>query len=127
MQPEDSFAELMTRLKAGDDTAAAEVLHRFTHRLIGLARLRLGALAAARDDLARSVQADAEEANSWGLLALAEARLGHHPEAYAALARMTWLKAGGGAYPARPMPADLERATASLILDIAFPDDPFAR
>jgi hypothetical protein len=93
----------------------------------GLARLRLGALAAARDDLARSVQADADATDSWGLLAVAEARLGHHPDAYAALGRMTLLKAGGALYPARPMPADLEREASNLILDASFPGDPFAR
>ena len=31
----------MTRLRGGDDRAAAEVFRRFTHRLIGLARSRL--------------------------------------------------------------------------------------
>jgi hypothetical protein len=43
MQPDDSFAGLMARLDAGDNDAAAEVLDRFTHRLIALARLRLDA------------------------------------------------------------------------------------
>jgi len=43
MQPDDSFADVMTRLKAGDDAAAAAVVQRFTHRLIALARLRLDA------------------------------------------------------------------------------------
>lgn len=36
-----SFDDLMTRLRGGDDAAAAEVFRRFTHRLIGLARARL--------------------------------------------------------------------------------------
>ena len=39
--PDRSFDDLMTRLRAGDDAAAAEVFRRFTHRLIGLARSRL--------------------------------------------------------------------------------------
>ena len=39
--PDRSFDDLMTRLRAGDDDAAAEVFRRFTHRLIGLARSRL--------------------------------------------------------------------------------------
>jgi RNA polymerase sigma-70 factor (ECF subfamily) len=43
MQPDDSFADLMACLKAGDNEAAAEVVRRFTHRLIALARLRLDA------------------------------------------------------------------------------------
>jgi RNA polymerase sigma-70 factor, ECF subfamily len=39
--PDLSFENLMTRLRAGDEAAAAEVFRRFTHRLIGLARARL--------------------------------------------------------------------------------------
>ncbi|HVS36487.1 MAG TPA: sigma-70 family RNA polymerase sigma factor [Gemmataceae bacterium] len=39
--PDRSFDDLMTRLRAGDDDAAAEVFRRFTYRLIGLARSRL--------------------------------------------------------------------------------------
>jgi RNA polymerase sigma-70 factor (ECF subfamily) len=41
MGPDDSFDCLMTRLRAGDDDAAAEVFNRFARRLIGLARSRL--------------------------------------------------------------------------------------
>ncbi len=41
MPAEDSFADLMVRLRGGDEAAAAKVFHRFTNRLIGLARLHL--------------------------------------------------------------------------------------
>jgi RNA polymerase sigma-70 factor, ECF subfamily len=41
MTPHDSFADLLIRLRQGDDAAAARVFHRFTHRLIALARVRL--------------------------------------------------------------------------------------
>jgi RNA polymerase sigma-70 factor (ECF subfamily) len=41
MPAEDSFAELMTRLRAGDEDAATQVFSRFTHRLIALARAHL--------------------------------------------------------------------------------------
>ncbi len=41
MPADDSFAELMAHLSAGDQQAAAEVFRRFTRRLIGLARARL--------------------------------------------------------------------------------------
>jgi RNA polymerase sigma-70 factor (ECF subfamily) len=41
MPTDDSFADLMGRLRQGDDTAAASVFHRFAHRLIALARIRL--------------------------------------------------------------------------------------
>jgi RNA polymerase sigma-70 factor (ECF subfamily) len=34
----DSFAEWLTRLRAGDDRAARDVFDRFAHRLISLAR-----------------------------------------------------------------------------------------
>jgi RNA polymerase sigma-70 factor (ECF subfamily) len=41
MLPRDSFAELMTRLRAGEDTAANEVFQRFARRLHGLAQRHL--------------------------------------------------------------------------------------
>jgi RNA polymerase sigma-70 factor (ECF subfamily) len=42
--PEDRvFAEMMARLRAGDQVAATEVFRRFAHRLIGLARGHLDA------------------------------------------------------------------------------------
>jgi RNA polymerase sigma-70 factor (ECF subfamily) len=41
MSPDESFAELMARLRAGDEEAAARVFRQFTRRLIGLARARL--------------------------------------------------------------------------------------
>jgi RNA polymerase sigma-70 factor, ECF subfamily len=44
MAPDASFDDLMVRLRAGDDDAAAEVFRRFTRRLIGLARRRLDRL-----------------------------------------------------------------------------------
>jgi RNA polymerase sigma-70 factor (ECF subfamily) len=43
MPPDDSCADWLARLHAGGSTAAAEVFHRFTSRLIALARLRLDA------------------------------------------------------------------------------------
>lgn len=39
---EDSLAELLTRLRSGDDAAAREVFGRFTRRLIALARRQFG-------------------------------------------------------------------------------------
>ena len=41
MLADDSFADLMDRLCTGDEAAAADVFHRFTHRLIALARAHL--------------------------------------------------------------------------------------
>jgi RNA polymerase sigma-70 factor (ECF subfamily) len=41
MSADRSFAEIMGRLRDGDRDAAAEVFHRFAHRLIALARSRL--------------------------------------------------------------------------------------
>lgn len=38
MAPEDTFEGLMARLRRRDDAAAAEVFHRYVHRLIRLAR-----------------------------------------------------------------------------------------
>lgn len=44
MSVNSSFANLMARLRAHDNEAAAQVLARFAHRLIALARSRLDAL-----------------------------------------------------------------------------------
>src|SRR6266850_720443 len=49
MTQDDSFAMLMSRLRGGDDDAAAAVFARFTQRLIALARSRLN------DDVRRKV------------------------------------------------------------------------
>src|SRR5690242_18085724 len=38
MSQNDSFAELMARLRAGDEDAATQVFARFASRLVGLAR-----------------------------------------------------------------------------------------
>lgn len=41
MDPDSSFDDLMTRLRAGDNDAATQVFNRFANRLIALARSRL--------------------------------------------------------------------------------------
>jgi RNA polymerase sigma-70 factor (ECF subfamily) len=56
MAPDDSFAQLMTRLRAGDEDAAAMLFHRFACRLIGLARLHLDARVRAMVDAEDVVQ-----------------------------------------------------------------------
>jgi RNA polymerase sigma-70 factor (ECF subfamily) len=43
MTDKDSFADLMTRLRSGEDDAAREVFGRFAQRLAGLARRQFGA------------------------------------------------------------------------------------
>jgi RNA polymerase sigma-70 factor (ECF subfamily) len=42
MPADDSFADLMARLRSADPDAARDVFHRFADRLIGLAHRRLG-------------------------------------------------------------------------------------
>lgn len=66
--PEDSFDLLMTRLRQGDDQAAAEVFHRFAHRLLGLARQRLDAV------LRRKVDAEDVVQSAFGSFFLHHAR-----------------------------------------------------
>jgi RNA polymerase sigma-70 factor (ECF subfamily) len=56
MGPHDSFAELEARLKAGDQDAASEVFGRFAERLIALARSKLGARFARKEDPSDVVQ-----------------------------------------------------------------------
>jgi RNA polymerase sigma-70 factor (ECF subfamily) len=46
----DSFNDVMARLRAGDEEAAARVFCRFRHRLIGLARSRLDSLIRRKTD-----------------------------------------------------------------------------
>src|SRR5947208_1858161 len=41
MTPNDSFHEVMARLRTGDQDAAARVFHQFAQRLIALAQTRL--------------------------------------------------------------------------------------
>jgi WD40 repeat protein len=90
----------------------------------GLARLRVGQLATARDDLAESVRTDQYSlASAWAALALTEARLGRQAEAFEALGRMTRLFAT--TFAGR-VPPDIKREAEALILDPIFPDDPFA-
>lgn len=50
MSPNDSFLELMKRLRSGEDGAAREVFVRFAGRLVGLARQHLGARLAQKLD-----------------------------------------------------------------------------
>ncbi len=50
MSPHDSFAELMGRLRSGEDTAAREVFVKFAARLAGLARRHLDARMIAKVD-----------------------------------------------------------------------------
>jgi RNA polymerase sigma-70 factor, ECF subfamily len=50
MADDPGFDDLMARLKAGDEAAAAEVFNRFAHRLIGLARSRLDPLVRRKAD-----------------------------------------------------------------------------
>jgi hypothetical protein len=90
----------------------------------GLARLRLGQLATARDDLEGSARAG-DHPTSWGLLALAEIRLGHRATAEAAFSAMSRRADRDALAPERAIPADLRREAERLILDPIFPVDPF--
>ena len=50
MAADESFADLMARLKSGEDAAAQEVFARFARRLVGLARTHLDARLARKVD-----------------------------------------------------------------------------
>jgi WD40 repeat protein len=90
----------------------------------GLARLCLGQLVAARDDLEASARAG-NDPTSWGLLALAEIQLGHRATAEAAFGAMSRRADREDAASGRAIPADLRREAERLILDAIFPVDPF--
>jgi RNA polymerase sigma-70 factor, ECF subfamily len=58
MNPDDTFLDLMSRMRRGDDDAASKVFHRFANRLVGLARQRLDARVRPKvdaDDVLQSV------------------------------------------------------------------------
>ncbi len=98
MPEADSFADLMTRLRDGDEPAAALIFHRFTHRLIGLARCHLHTLLRQKmdpEDVMQSVfrsffarqteqPYQLDDWNSlWSLLArLTVRKCGHHIEKF---------------------------------------------
>src|SRR5581483_7579718 len=50
MTEDRSFRELMSQLRAGDETAAGEVFQRFAQRLIGLARTHLDSWIRQKED-----------------------------------------------------------------------------
>src|SRR5690349_8375175 len=56
MTTSTEFADLMDRLRAGDQDAATLLFERFAKRLIGLAQLRLGPLARGKIDAEDVVQ-----------------------------------------------------------------------
>ena len=56
MAEDDSFDEVMARLKAGEDDAANAILNRFTRRLIALARAQLGSATRAKAEIEDVVQ-----------------------------------------------------------------------
>ena len=56
MAEDDSFDEVMARLKAGEDDAANVILNRFTRRLIALARVHLGSATRAKAEIEDVVQ-----------------------------------------------------------------------
>ncbi len=100
---DETFQELMTRLRTGDGDAATEIFSRFAHRLIGLARKRLsGAIKSKVDpeDIVQSVfrsffRAEAEGRfelsnwdDLWNLLAVITLRkCGHRVEHFLAARR----------------------------------------
>jgi RNA polymerase sigma-70 factor (ECF subfamily) len=103
MAADQSFVELMTRVRAGDQDATTQVFQRFAHRLLALARSRLDGLTRQKidpDDVLQSVfrsfftrladdQWDLENwDNLWGLLAQITVRkCGHRVEYFRAARR----------------------------------------
>jgi RNA polymerase sigma-70 factor, ECF subfamily len=110
MQPDSSFADLMERLRRGDEDAARRIVEAFFRRLIGLARLRLEGPILAKEgpeDVVQSALAsffrrqasDPFELTSWdslwGLLSVITLRkCGHRIEYYLAQIRDIRREAG---------------------------------
>jgi RNA polymerase sigma-70 factor (ECF subfamily) len=114
--PEDeSFAELMARLRCGDEEAADRVFRRFAQRLIALARKRLNAKVRQKvdaEDVVQSVyrsffrrqakgQFDLDGWDGlWGLLArITLCKCGHHVQHFCAARRDVRREAGEDAGP----------------------------
>jgi RNA polymerase sigma-70 factor (ECF subfamily) len=103
MQPDSSFADLMERVRRGDQDAARRIVDTFFRRLIGLARLRLEGPILTKEgpeDVVQSALASffrrqasdpfelASWDSLWGLLSVITLRkCGHHVEYYLAQCR----------------------------------------
>jgi RNA polymerase sigma-70 factor (ECF subfamily) len=115
MSQDSSFDELMSRLRAGDESAATQIFHQFAERLIALARSRLSASIRRKvdpEDVLQSVfqsffrrHAEGEfELDSWdslwGLLTLFTLRkCGHRIEHFRAARRDVHREAAAPASP----------------------------
>jgi RNA polymerase sigma-70 factor (ECF subfamily) len=115
MPPDDSFAAMMARLTTGDDTAAAEVFHRFEHRLIALARLHLDARLRQKIDPEDVVQSVYKSF----FLRQAEGNLLLHNwhDLWAVLALITARKCGRWAQHFRARQRDLDHEVADAAID----------
>jgi RNA polymerase sigma-70 factor, ECF subfamily len=150
MAPEPSFDDLMARLRCGDAFAAAQVFHRFAHRLIALAQRRLDRFTRRKvdpEDVLQSVfrsffvrHADgqfqlADWGSLWGILVVLTLRkcgrrIHHFRAACRNVGRETALSAGpsqdeGELLAEEPTPAEAA-ALADLVeqlLKRASPDD----
>jgi RNA polymerase sigma-70 factor (ECF subfamily) len=103
MQPTDSFAILMERLRAGDSGAARRIFHEYSQRLVGLARTRMDRRVLQKEDPAEVVHSAlasffrrcaagqfelADREGLWALLTLITLRkCGHHVRHYRAACR----------------------------------------
>ena len=91
--PGDSPAQnLLARLRTGDEEAAAEIFHRFTRRLVGLARLKLGQSLRGKEDPEDAVQSALM--SFFPRYAAGQFELASWDELWGLLARMTAYKCG---------------------------------
>jgi len=91
--PGDSPAQdLLARLRAGDEQAAAEVFDRFARRLVGLARLKLGQSLRGKEDPEDAVQSALK--SFFPRYAAGQFELASWDDLWGLLARMTAHKCG---------------------------------
>jgi RNA polymerase sigma-70 factor (ECF subfamily) len=118
--PGDSPAQdLLARLRAGDEQAAAEVFNRFTRRLVGLARLKLGQSLRGKEDPEDAVQSALM--SFFPRYAAGQFELASWDELWGLLARMTAHKCGDRVERFRAARRDIRREVSAPAADDSNP------
>ena len=116
---ESPAQDLLARLRAGDEQAAAEVFNRFTRRLVGLARLKLGQSLRGKEDPEDAVQSALK--SFFPRCAAGQFELASWDELWGLLARMTENKCGDRIERFRAARRDVRREVAAPAADDSNP------
>jgi RNA polymerase sigma-70 factor, ECF subfamily len=111
--------DLLARLRVGDEQAAAEIFHRFTRRLVGLARLKLGQSLRGKEDPEDAVQSALM--SFFPRYAAGQFELASWDELWGLLARMTAYKCGDRIERFRAARRDVRREVSAPTADDSNP------